>query len=135
MSFYAKLAAFWVVVYAALWLLSRFPNSRVSRIAFSWHGPIPYRGEYKSHYFGRWCIYALTWFAQILFIFSCGYFVSSLFPHFANATLFLVVWAFALPLLGGTALLGAVLAACASLKAKYVGPNPVFEVLSDESVV
>lgn len=133
MSFYAKLAVFWVAVFVTLWLLSRFPNSRISRLAFSWYGPKPSPGELKSRFLARWCTYALGWLAQILFVFACGYVASLWFPAIAENMLFLAVWSFALPLLGGTALLGAMLAAGASLKAKYVGPNPVFEVVGHDA--
>jgi hypothetical protein len=93
-------------------------------LAFSWYGPVPHPGELKSHFLARWCVYALGWLAQILFLFACGYCFSLWFPEVAKTTLFLVLWAVTLPMLGGMALLGAAIAAGASLKAKYFGPNP-----------
>jgi len=41
---------------------------------------------------------------------ACGYTAAWLHPPFTEATVFLVIWAFALPLLAGMALLGALLA-------------------------
>jgi hypothetical protein len=132
MSFYVKLSVFCTLVYSAIWLFSRFPNSHISRIAFSWHGPIPKFGELKSHYLLRWCLYALGWLAQVAFLFACGYFAVWVHPPLAETVPFLVFWAFALPLFGGIALLGALIAAASALKAKAIGPNPTFEPLDHE---
>jgi hypothetical protein len=132
MSFYVKLSIFWALVYSAIWLLSRFPNSRISRIAFSWHGPIPTFGELKSHYLFRQCLYALGWLAQVLFLFACGYFAAWIHPPLADIVAFQALWAFALPLFGGMAFLGALMAAISALKARMIGPNPAFRPLDHE---
>jgi len=126
MSFYAKLAAFWIAVYAALWLLSRFPNSAVGRLAFSWYGPAPAVGEAKSRYLWRWAVYAVSWLAQILVVFAVGVLLLWWWPWLEQEMVFMAFWSFALPLLAGTALLGAVLAVLGALKASLFGPNPVF---------
>jgi hypothetical protein len=131
MSFYAKLFVFWIVVHIVYRLALRYPGSRLSRIAFSWHGPVPHHGELKSHFLARRCAHALAWLSQILFVFACGYCISFWFPSVAETTPFLVVW-FVVSLLGGMALLGAAIAACASLKARYFGPDPTFEAIVHE---
>ena len=124
MSFYAKLAGFWVIVYAEVWLLARFPNSRVSRLAFSWQGPISVAGERKSEYLFRWAVCALGWLAQIAFVFAVGYLIAWWRPWIQDEWWFLAIWAFALPLLGGIAILGALGATLRALWAKLIGPNP-----------
>lgn len=124
MPFFAKLAIFWVGLYLAIYVLARFPNSRISRLAFSWHGPAPIPGERKSHLMFRLASYALGWLAQITFLFALGYVATLWRPSLAEETWFLALWAFTLPLLGGVALLGAILAGFAGLKAKAFGPDP-----------
>ena len=132
MSFYGKLAIFWIGVYSALWLLSRFPNSKISQLAFTWHGPVPYFGELKSHYHWRWVLYALNWLAQIVILFAIGFVLAWWRPAWSDSVPFLVVWAFTLPLLAGIAILGAILAGLAALKAKLLGPNPAFSEMPHE---
>jgi hypothetical protein len=124
MPFYAKLAIFWVGLYLAIYLLGRFPNSLISRLAFSWHGPVPVPGERKSHFLFRQAGYAVNWLAQIAFLFALGYVATWWRPSLGEETWFLALWAFALPIFGGMALLGAILAVCAALKAMLFGPNP-----------
>jgi hypothetical protein len=126
MSFYAKLAVFWLIMYSAIWVLARYPSSKLSRFAFSWYGPVPFPGELKSQFMLRWCFYALGWLGQIAFVFACGYVAAWLHPPLTDAMLFLAFWAFALPLLAGMSLLGAIIAGGASLKARLLGPNPAF---------
>jgi hypothetical protein len=127
MSFYAKLAIFWVGLYLAIYLLARFPNSRISRLAFSWHGPVPSPGERKSHLMFRWAGYALSWLAQITFVFALGYVATWWRPSLADEMWFLALWAFALPIFGGMAFLGALMALLTGLKAQFLGPNPTLE--------
>lgn len=110
----------------------RFPNNKVARIAFSWHGPAPYQGEFKSHYLWRWVLYALNWLAQIIGLFAVGYLIVWWRPAWGETTAFLAIWAFALPLFAGMAIFGAALAALAALKAKFLGPNPVFSEATHE---
>lgn len=127
MPFSVKLAIFWAIVFATIRMLSRYPNSHLARIAFSWHGRIPEQGELKSHFLFRWFLYALMWLAQIAFVFACGYVAGWVHPPLAGTTPFLVFFIFALLLLGGMALLGALIAGISALKAKTLGPNPTFE--------
>ncbi|MHB1951358.1 MAG: hypothetical protein ACYCQK_07765 [Acidiferrobacteraceae bacterium] len=124
MSFYSKLAIFWVIVGATLWLVSRHRNSRLSRFALSWHGPLPIAGELKSRYLFRWFLYAMRWFIQISFFLAVGYGIAWRQPQWAKTEMFLMFWAFALPLFAGMALLGGALALFGSVKAKWFGPNP-----------
>ena len=131
MAFYVKVAAFWLLVIGAIWLLARFPGSRLSRLAFSWHGPRPAVGESKSHLMFRWATYSLAWLCQIILVSACGWLATWWHPPMADYQLFMAVWAFALPLLGGMALLGATLTVCAGLKARLIGPDPVFTMSDD----
>jgi hypothetical protein len=126
MPFEAKFLLFGVTVVAALWWLARNPGSRIARIAFSWHGPIPQHGETKSHFYGRQCLFALGWFAQFTVAWCVSFGLVWIWPAIDNAEWFLVVFAFALPLATGMALLGAVLAGLCSVKAAVLGPNPAF---------
>ena len=124
MPFLAKLAIFWVIVGAGLWLLRRFPGSVASRLALSWHGPIPVLGERKSHFFFRWCRYGCGWFTAFLLLFAaCGLLMAQ-FPRLSDSPTFLAML-FACGLLAGMAGLGACLAAVVALKAQMLGPNPV----------
>lgn len=91
MSFYGKLAVFWAVVAATIWLVARFSSSPMARLALSWHGPVPSPGELRSHLLFRWCLYSLGWLAQIALVAACGYGAAWLHPPFTEATLFLAI--------------------------------------------
>ncbi len=131
MSFYTKIALFYIFIYTSVRLLSRFPKSLISRLAFSRYGPLPKFGELKSHYLLRWSLYALSWLMQLLVIFACGYSAKYWYPMLQYENWYLGFWFFALPLLGMVALLGALLAAIMALKAKTTGPNPTYSEYDD----
>ena len=80
----------------------------------------------------RWCLYALGWLALLGFAFAVGWVAAWLYPPLLETISFLAVWSFALPILGGMSLLGALLAAGASVKAYLFGPNPRFVVPDSE---
>ena len=125
MPFTVKLIVFWLVLLTALWLLRRFPESRISRLAFSWHGPTPIAGELKSAFLVRQSLHMLVWATQVLAVF-CGVWLLAAYLHNGDSpTMFVVLW-IALPLLGATFLLAAILHACSALKAKWLGPNPIY---------
>lgn len=124
MPFEAKLAAFWIVVWAALWWLRRNPHSLLTSLAFSWHGPFPYEGEKRSRFYVRQALFALGWLCQFLAVFACGTLLAWLKPEFGESTLFLLFFAFAMPFAAGIATLGALLAGAVALKAAVLGPNP-----------
>lgn len=130
MTFYAKLVIFWVVLFGTIWFLRRFPHHPVSQAALYWHGPYPVQGERLSKFMARRAIYSLKWFCQILLVFCALWLVVSWRPSLADTSLFMVFW-FALPLVGGTLLLVAILYSVSAIKQHWIGPNPEFEVFSD----
>ena len=131
MTFYAKLAIFWVVLLGTIWFVRRFPHNPVSRAALDWHGPYPVQGEHLSKFMARRAIYSLKWFGQILLVFCALWLVVSWRPELADTSLFMVFW-FALPLLGGTMFLAAALYGVSAAKQHLLGPNPEFEVVSEQ---
>jgi hypothetical protein len=73
-----------------------------------------------------WSVYAIGWLAQILVVFAVGLLLLWWYPSLEHEMFFMAYWFFALPLLAGTVLLGAVLAALGALKVRVIGPNPAF---------
>lgn len=124
MPFEAKLALFWVVVWAALWWLRRNPHSPLAALAFSWHGPFPREGEKKSRFYVRQALFALGWLGQFLAVLAGGALLAWFKPELNDSTPFLLVFAFAMPFAAGIALLGALLAGAVALKAAILGPDP-----------
>ena len=124
MSFYLKLGLFLVATFLVLRLLARFPHSRLSQLAYSWYGPAPTTGELRSEYLWRWCRQSLLWLAQVVLVFACGVIALEFYPRAIESTAFLAVFLFALPLLAGMALVGALGAAILAWKVSVFGPNP-----------
>lgn len=131
MSFYAKLAMFWAALFGIIWLLCRFPNNPVSQLAFDWRGPYPAHGERLSKFMLRRAIYALKWFSQILLAFCALWLLASWRPDLAETSVFMLFW-FALPLLGGTLLLAAIVYAGLAAKQHLFGPNPEFKAFDEQ---
>ncbi len=121
-----RIIAFWVAIYAGFWLLSLYPRNIVSRIAFSWFGPVPHEGESWARYQLRWAFYALDWLGQIAFLFALLYGAAYLYPGIEKHELFLAFAALGLPIGAGMALLAAISFSIKAAKARYVGPNPVY---------
>jgi hypothetical protein len=126
MSFYLKLGLFFLAMVLVLRLLARFPRSRLSRLAHSWYGPVPTVGELRSQYLWRWCRQALVWLVQVALVVGCGIAALELYPKAIDSALFHAAFLFALPLLAGMALLGAIGAAALAWKARVLGPNPAY---------
>ena len=97
MPFLEKLAVFWVGVYVILYVLACFPGSRISHLAFSWHGPAPRPGERKDHFMFRLAGYALSWFAQVVSCSPLATLLAGGVPPSATKRGFLRFGAFALP--------------------------------------
>ena len=127
MSQLELIAAFWLVVFAVLWWLHRNRESTLARVAFSWNGPYPAIGERKSSYYRRKTFFALGWMAQIVTIAAILALAGWLVPAVRTAETFILVSMFALSIGAGMALLGALLTFAVSLKAKLLGPDPVFQ--------
>ena len=128
----AKIAVFWVCVYVARWLLRRHPNSAISKLAFSWHGPFPAEGELKSSYYRRKAMFALGWLVQIAALLAL---VMYTMPRSKSIETPMMLAMFALTIGFGMAALGALLAALASFKARWLGPNPAFSLRRPEHEV
>jgi magnesium-transporting ATPase (P-type) len=109
MPFYVKLIIFWLVIFAIGYLLRRFPDSTISRIAFSWHGPSPKDKETLGHYMMRWGLFAFKHGAIIAIIFIVGIYIGeAINPDIYENTYFQVVFLFGLPILLAMAILGGV---------------------------
>ncbi len=121
-----RIIAFWVAVYVVIWLLSLYPRSTVSRIAFSWFGPAPREGESWAKYQLRWAFYSLDWLGQIAFLFALLFGAAYLYPGIEKRDLFLAVAALGLPIGAGMAVLAMLAFLIKAAKARYIGPNPVY---------
>ena len=126
MPFEAKLAVFWLLVFGLLRWLHRNPTSLAAKLAFSWHGPFPSVGERKSQYRIRQALFALGWLSQFLAVLSVGYLLAWRWPEFSDTTAFLLVFAFAMPIAAGMALLGALVAGLLAVWAVVRGCDPAF---------
>jgi len=129
MTFYANLAIFAAALFGTVWFVRRFPHHPASCVALHWCGPYPIHGEAASQFFARRALYSFKLFAQVSIVFLALWLLASLQPTIVEATYFMVFWV-ALPLLGGTFLLAAALFAAFSIKHRWLGPNPVFELSS-----
>ena len=125
MPSYVKLLIFWTLLLGLLWLLFRFPRSRIFHYVATWHGPAPQIGETKSHYRARRALFVLQLFGQSIAIL------------FALALLFrwqaalrgtpVEIIALAMPVVAFLLLASAAWYACTAAKAKWLGPNPIFQ--------
>jgi hypothetical protein len=122
-----RIVLFYVALFAAIWMLRLFPRSTVSRIAFSWFGPVQREGESWAQYQLRWAFYSLDWLGQIAFLLALLYGVAYLLPGIAEHQAFLIFAAFALPIGAGMALLATAAFLVKAVKARYIGPNPVYD--------
>jgi len=116
-----EISLFWAVVFAAIWLLARFPESWPGRILFARQGPLPVRGQARSRYLLRWATYAAGWFVQAVLVLGIGWEAWRLDPSLGQALFFQVFWLAVVPLLAAVALLGSLFALAASLWRRYLG--------------
>ncbi len=121
-----QIVTFYVGLYVVVWVLFLFPRSIVTRIAFSWLGPVPREHETLARYQLRWGFYALDGLGQIAFLFVVLYGAAFLYPGIEENQWFLAFAAFALPIGGGIALVAALGFFFKAAKAMWVGPNPVY---------
>ena len=121
-----RIVAFYVALFAAIWLLSLFPRSAISRIAFSWFGPVPREGESWARYQLRWAFYSLDWLGQIVLLLLLLYGTVYLFPTIEQNQIFLMFAAFALPIGAVMALSAALTFFIKAAKGRYWGPNPMY---------
>lgn len=132
MTFHAQLAVFWAVVLGGIWILRRFPDHPVSRLALDWRGPYPTDGELLSSFMRRRALYASKWVVQIVSVFLALALLAMWQPHLADTWVFMVFW-FALPLLAGTLMLAAILYGISAAKQHVFGPNPRFQAHDDHA--
>lgn len=133
MPFYAKLLIFWFAVAVIGYLLRRFPDSAISKLALSWHGPVPNDMEALSGYMLRWAFFAFKHGVVILIILLGGiYFGEKLDPNIFEKTYFQVFFLFGLPLLLGMAILGALGCVCKSVWYRYTKGNCKFSYKNQE---
>ena len=125
MSMELRIFVFFVALRALLWLLHRNPQSIVSRVAFSWFGPLPIDQEPFARFQLRWAIYSFGWLCQIAIAIAALLIVATYFPAQFEQTWFRV-FLFALPLGFGMATLATVGFLFKAGKARWLGPNPPF---------
>ena len=128
-----QIALFWLLVWVALRLLRRNPDSLAARVAFSWQGPYPHEAERKSSYYRRKAFFALGWLVQILSIGAVLAVFAWAVPTLRESETLLLVASFALSIGIGMAALGALLAYVVSLKASVFGPDPQFLVAQESN--
>lgn len=118
---FLEISVFWVIVFAAICTVARFPESWPGRILFAHQGPLPLRGELRSRYLLRWAAYAASWFAQAVVVLGIGWQLLRQDPSLADALFFKVFWLAVVPLLATVALLGSLAALSAALWRRYLG--------------
>jgi hypothetical protein len=118
---FVEIAVFWAVVFVAICVLARFPDSWPGRILFARQGPQPLRGELRSHYLLRWALFAGGWLVQAMLVLAIGWEAMRLDPSLSGSLFFQVFWMVVVPLLAAVALLVSLLALIASLWRRYVG--------------
>ena len=111
-------AAFWLVVVVVIRLAVCFPQSLPARILFYEHGPATIRGETRAEYLLRCARVRASWFSQAALLFAAGWVALRWDATLADSLFFLVLWAAVVPLLGASALLGALFALGRSLWAR-----------------
>lgn len=121
-----EIALFWLVVYGVIWLLRLHPDSTVSRAAFTWLGPRPQPGELFSRYQWRWAVYSFGWLCQFALVFSFVMVLAGRFGGVGEWTWVGVLF-FALPFGIGIATLAALGFAFKAAKARFFGPDLVYD--------
>lgn len=118
---FLEISLFWAVVFVAICLVARFPQSWLGRILFARQGPLPFRAEPRSRYLLRWAAYAAGWFAQALLVLGIGWEALRLDPSLAQALFFQVFWLVVVPLVAVVALLASLVALAAALWRRSLG--------------
>lgn len=118
---FLEITVFWIVVFAAICLVARFPESWAGRILFARQGPLPIRGQPRSRYLMHWAAYAAGWFAQALLVLGIGWEAQHLDPSLADELFFQVFWMVIVPLLAAVALVGSLVALSASAWRRHFG--------------
>jgi len=134
MSFEEKLITFCILIYIAIWLSHKYPNASLSKLASSWHGPIPRKNERLSSFLLRQSTHAFSWVLQIAFIIT-GLLLLELWLPELNQSNFYIASIFSTFLLGGTFLLATLVYFFQAIKQRWIGPNPLVLEPEDEDPV
>jgi hypothetical protein len=118
---FLEISLFWAVVFVAICLVARFPDSWPGRILFARQGPLPLRREPRSRYLLRWAAYDAGWFAQALLVLGIGWEALRLDPSLAQSLFFQVFWFAVVPLVAVVALLASLVALSAALWRRTLG--------------
>ena len=118
---FIEIVVFWAIVFVAICVLARFPDSWPGRILFARQGPFPMRGERRSRYLLRWATYAAGWFAQAMFVLGIGWEALRMDPSLGADLFFQVFCMAVVPLVAVTGLLGSLLALFAALWVRWLG--------------
>ena len=121
MQQFLEITLFWAIVFTAICVVARFPESWAGRILFVRFGPLPVHGQPRSRYRLRWAAYAAGWFAQATLVLGIGWEALRLNPSLSESLFFQVFWMAVVPLLAAVALLGSLLALGAALWTRYLG--------------
>lgn len=122
---------FLVATAALILVLKSRRETTIARAMFSWMGPRPIVGEALARYQLRWAMYSFGWLCQIAVLFGLLWAASKRFPVAPDQSWFLV-FAFALTLGGGVAALAALGFLGKFIKARLIGPNPVYRAPLDD---
>lgn len=126
MPFAAKLAIFWAGVGLLLFVLRMLPRTRIARLLTSAQGPVWQDGERRSAFLRRKARFALGWLAQLAVADALLVGLWSCDVLSKDEPTVTIVCGFACVIGTAMALLGAVLAALASLKHRLLGPDPTW---------
>ena len=125
MPSYLKLLVFWVLLFGAISLLFVFRRSRIVQSVTTWHGPEPKVGETLGQYYWRRCVWVLQLLGQaVAFFFAFGLLIRWQ-PTLQGSPL--MTFAMVLPVVAFLLLTSAGWYAFAAAKARWFGPNPIFE--------
>jgi len=127
-------AIFGISLYAVLWLLRRYPHSRIARLALTWHGPFPQIGELRSSYLFRRSMFVAKLLCQAIVIF-CGLGLIVRLKAASLETSPIVLVAMGFMVICALLFIAALAYLCSALKARWLGPNPAFVAQDDEPEV
>ena len=104
MTLTQKIIVFWVCVLFIRVCIEVLPETWLTRILNSWHGPIPRVDETESAFFLRYAFWASNWLLQTLLLTIAGVYF---FAAYSSDSLFVAaLFEFALPFLALLALAG-----------------------------
>jgi hypothetical protein len=121
----SSILLFFVAVAVLIMLLKSRREPAIARAMLSWIGPRPVVAEALARYQLRWAMYSFGWLCQIAVLFGLLWATGKRFPGVPDQSWFLL-FAFALTLGGGIAVLATLGFLCKTIKARLVGPNPVY---------